>query len=194
MTIRIASLLVLATIFCRPCATEARHHAAPSTGLPAIRFAQPPPDFAFGTTTSAQRLRQLVGRPVVLNFWASWCEPCRAETGAFAELQKTYGDGVALVTISEDRQPGAAEAYLQAHDLGQAVAVDDPDRKIFDLYSIVPIPTTLVLAPDGAVTHVSIGALDWDELRAAVAAVVPGGLTPPGAFGTVGDNASTRKP
>ncbi len=166
----------------------------PSTGLPAIRFSQSPPDFAFDQTASAPHLRQLVGRPVVLNFWASWCEPCRAETGAFAELQRTYGDGVALVTISEDRQPGAAEAYLKAHDLGHAVAVDDPDRKIFALYSIVPIPTTLVLAPDGSVTHVSIGALDWDELHAAVAGVLTGGLTPPGAFGTVGDNASTPKP
>ncbi|MBD5635112.1 MAG: TlpA family protein disulfide reductase, partial [Candidatus Eremiobacteraeota bacterium] len=140
-----------------------------------------------------RRLETLFGRPVVLNFWASWCEPCRAELAAFATLRKTYGNSVHLVTISEDATPGAAAAFLRASGI-DAIAIDDPDRKIFDLYSVVPIPVTLVLAPAGAVTHVSVGQIDWPELEAAVDAVRPGDLTLPHAFATVSPDAGTPQP
>jgi cytochrome c biogenesis protein CcmG/thiol:disulfide interchange protein DsbE len=174
-----------------PLPADARRHAQPpGTGLPAIRFAQPPPDFTFDAGAGPRTLDSLFGGPVVINFWASWCEPCQAEAGAFATLRRTYGDGVPLVTVSEDTTPGAAEDFLRAHGV-DAISVDDPERKIFALYTVVPIPVTLVLAPGGGVSHVSVGEIDWDELHAAVDAVRPGGLTLPAAFGTVSSNVGT---
>ena len=167
---------------------------APSTGLATVAYAKPPPDFTFDAGAGPRRLDTLFGRPVVVNFWASWCEPCRAEVGAFAELRRTYGDAVPLVEISEDATPGAAEAFLLAHGVAGAIAVDDPDRRIFSLYSVTPIPVTLVLAPTGVVSHVSVGALDWPELRAAVEAVRPSDLTLPPGFATLGTNVGTPEP
>ena len=193
MSLRFAVFTTIALLCLPSLAAARRHDATPSTGLAAIRFAQPPPDFTFAGDAGPERLASLVGKPVVINFWASWCEPCQAEVGAFAELGRTYGDAVSLVTISEDEVPGAAQAFLRSHDV-RAIAVDDPERAIFARYTVVPIPTTLVLAPDGSVSHVSVGALDWDELHAAVERVRPGRLTLPDGFGTVSGNAGTPQP
>jgi peroxiredoxin len=168
----------------------ARHRdRTPGTGLPAIRLAKPAPDFSFDTAAGPRKLDSFYGRPVVLNFWASFCEPCQAETDTFVTLLRTYGDAVTLVTISEDQTPGAAAAFLHAHAV-DGIAIDDPDRHIFDLYTVVPIPVTLVLAPDGTVTHVSVGQIDWQELQAAVQA----DLTLPDAFATLRPNAGTPEP
>jgi thiol-disulfide isomerase/thioredoxin len=195
MSLRLAAALVsLFALELAPGSVAARRHVDPdATGIPAIRLAKAPPDFTFATDRGPRRLDALFGRPVVLNFWASWCEPCQAEMGAFSTLRKTYGDAVPLVTISEDELPGAADAFLRAHDV-DAIAIQDPERKIFDLYTVTPIPVTLVLAPDGTVRHVSIGEIDWPELQAAVDAVRPIDLTLPRAFATVPGNAGTPQP
>jgi thiol-disulfide isomerase/thioredoxin len=194
MRLGFAAVAVAALAFIPGAVSARRHHDSPSTGLPAVPYAKPPPDFSFATDAGPRRLASLLGRPVVLNFWATWCEPCRDEIGAFAELGKTYGDAVGLIAVSEDETPGTADAFLRAHDV-RAISVEDPDRRIFSLYTVVPIPTTLVLAADGTVRYVSIGALDWDELRAAVTrAGVASDLTLPGGFGTVGNDVGTPKP
>jgi thiol-disulfide isomerase/thioredoxin len=194
--IRMARILIVVAVLVAAIRADtafARRDRGAQTGLAAIKYAQPAPDFAFDAGAGPRRLASLFGRPVVLNFWASWCEPCQAEVAAFAALRRAYGDAVPLVTVSEDSTPGAAAAYLRAHDV-DAISVDDPGRKIFGLYSVVPIPVTLVLAPDGSVRHVSVGELDWPELQAAVDAVRPSDLTLPPPFDTVRSDAGTPEP
>jgi peroxiredoxin len=160
-----------------PTSAGARRHAAPETGLRTVAFAKAPPDFTFDTGAGPERLDALVGRPVVINFWATWCKPCTDELGAFADLRRTYGDAVTLVSISAE-DPGVARGFLAAHDFGWPV-VEDPARKIFDAYSVGPIPVTIVLDRAGLVGHVSIGELDWAELQGAVAAAAGAGAPEP---------------
>ncbi len=150
----------------------ARHARAPATGLRTVAYAKAAPDFAFDAGHGPQRLAALLGKPVVLNFWDSWCEPCRAELPAFARLRATYGDAVRLLTIS-DEPPGLARAFLAGRGLDFPVA-EDPERKIFSAYSVTPIPVTLVLRADGTVTYVSVGETSWDELQDAVATALLG--------------------
>jgi len=163
-----AAVLLIALTAAWPSSAGARRHREPSTGLATVAFAKAPPDFSFDGGAGPTRLDALVGRPVVINFWATWCKPCTDELGAFADLQRTYGDAVELVSLSAE-EPGVARDFLRAHDLSWPV-VEDPARKIFDAYSIGPIPVTIVLDRAGRVGHVSIGELDWNELQAAVAA------------------------
>jgi len=162
----VAAVLLIALTAAWPSSAGARRHREPSTGLATVAFAQAPPDFSFDGVAGPTRLDALVGRPVVINFWATWCKPCTDELGAFADLQRTYGDAVELVSLSAE-EPGVARDFLRAHDLSWPV-VEDPARKIFDAYSIGPIPVTIVLDRAGRVGHVSIGELDWNELQAAV--------------------------
>ncbi len=145
---------------------QARRHE-PSTGLVAIRFNQPPPDFTFSDASGEpQRLSSLRGKPVVINFWTSWCHACIDEMPAFQQLQKTYGERVAFITLSNE-PAGTASTYLAKHNL-RLPLLEDPARSIFSAYSITVYPVTIVLDALGRVSYVSVGELDWAELRAAV--------------------------
>ncbi|MBC5809625.1 MAG: TlpA family protein disulfide reductase [Candidatus Eremiobacteraeota bacterium] len=144
---------------------------APATGLKTVAYAKAPPDFAFDVGSGPQRLSAFRGKPTVINFWATWCAPCRAELGAFEKLAETFGDRVALLTVSPET-PGLARTYLASHDLGKIPVIEDPLRKIHAAYSVEPIPVTLILDKNGAVGVVIIGEITWEELSAAVGAAL----------------------
>ena len=168
-------------------APAASARRAPQTGLRAVAYAKVPPDFTFDDGTGPEALTALAGKPVVLNFWATWCEPCRDELDAFEKLRANYGDAVRVLTISGEA-PGVARAFLRERNIDLPV-VEDATQKIFAAYSVSPIPVTLVLRPDLTVSYVSIGQITWAELRGAVDAASD--LTPPVSRATVKPNAST---
>jgi peroxiredoxin len=148
-------------------AARPRHDAAPATGLKTISYGKAAPDFTFDSATGPEKLSALRGRPVVLNFWATWCPPCTEELPTFAKLHETYGDSVALVTLSAQAK-GVARTYLSENGPGDLILLEDPARKVHDAYSIERIPVTVVLKPDGTVSWVWIGEVNWPELSAAV--------------------------
>ncbi|MBV8364567.1 MAG: TlpA family protein disulfide reductase [Candidatus Eremiobacteraeota bacterium] len=146
---------------------QARRSAEPSTGLSAIHFNQPPPDFTFvAENGEPQRLSALLGKPVVINFWTTWCHACIDEMPAFEQLQRRYGDRVAFITLSNEPS-GTARSYLAHHNL-RLPLLEDPNHAIFSAYSIAIYPVTIVVNARGRVSYVSVGGLDWSELRAAV--------------------------
>ncbi len=168
--VAVLALAVVGSIFVPTPTSAGRHARTPSTGLRNIAFAKPAPDFEFDSGDGPMHLAALAGRPVVLSFWATWCEPCRAELPALGRLRSTYGDAVSLLTIS-DEPAGRARAFLAQQHLVLPV-VEDPERKIFQAYSITPIPVTLVLLADGTVSYVSVGETSWDELASAISAAL----------------------
>jgi thiol-disulfide isomerase/thioredoxin len=141
-----------------------------STGLKNLAYAKLPPDFAFDLGAGPERLRDLVGRPVVLNFWATWCEPCRDELGALEKLRELYGSSVALLTVAAQPR-GVARSYLDQHNLGAVPLLEDDERKVTDAYSVGPLPATVILRRDGTVARVMIGEIPMDDLKAAIDAV-----------------------
>ncbi|MDQ2907728.1 MAG: TlpA family protein disulfide reductase [Candidatus Eremiobacteraeota bacterium] len=165
-----------------PSAAQARRNEPPSTGLRTVSLAKPPPDFTFNAGRGPQSLGALKGKPVVINFWATYCPPCRDELDMFEKLHASYGSAIDLLTIN-DEPPGTARMFLQQRGLDIPV-VDDPDGKIFAAYSLTngggPIPVTIVVRPDGTVSYVSIGEMTYGELNAAVAAAlsIPASASP----------------
>ena len=176
----LAVAVCAATLAEGPRPADARR--GPSTGLAPIALNRPAPDFIFGTSVGPTRLAALLDKPVVVNFWATWCEPCIDELAAFAALNTRYGETVNLVTIS-DQSVDVARAFLKAHGVTSTV-ITDPSRRIFDLYGVNPIPVTLVLRPGGAVSYVSVGEVGAEELDGAVSTALqrlpkpPLGLAP----------------
>ena len=140
---------------------------ATGTGLSAVHYGAPPPDFNVPTNSGIEPLSQLRGKPVVINFWASWCPPCTDEMPYFQRLKDLYGDRVRVITVDWNEDPATAAAYLRAQHLDLPV-VSDRQSKIYAAYSLSEVPDTVVLDPQGNVTYVSVGGLSWQELQSAV--------------------------
>jgi peroxiredoxin len=152
--------------------------ASAAAGLATVRLGAPPPDFTLRTKQGAVPLSQLRGKPVVINFWATWCPPCTGELPYFTRLAHDYGDRVVVVTVSNEA-PGVARDYLRQHRLNLPL-VEDPAGAVFSAYALPPIPGTVVVDPEGRVEYVSAGGLSWDELQSAVDKALgsPGASTP----------------
>lgn len=119
------------------------------------------------------RLRQLHGYPVVINAWASWCPPCRAEFPLLASASAAYGRRVAFLGADTEDSPGNAEAFLAKHP----VSYPSYQTSLADLQGIAPVrvtPTTIYIDPAGHVVHIqpsqyeSQAALDNDIARYAL--------------------------
>ena len=140
---------------------------ATGTGLATVHYGAPPPDFAVPTQNGTETLSQLKGKPVVINFWASWCPPCTNELPLFERLQGEYGDRIRIITVNWAEDPQTALTYLRAKHFDLPM-VSDRQSKIYSAYSLSEVPDTLVLDADGNVRYVSVGGLSWEELSSAV--------------------------
>lgn len=141
--------------------------AATGTGLATVHYGAPPPDFQIPTRQGSELLSQLRGKPVIINFWASWCPPCTDELPFFERLRQQYGDRVRVVTVDWNEDPSVAVDYLHTQHLDLPL-VADRQSKIYSAYSLTEVPDTLVLDADGNVRYVSVGGLSWEELETAV--------------------------
>ena len=136
---------------------------------------EPAPDF---TATTAEgepiTLSDLRGRPVVLNFWATWCAPCRVEMPALQGASERYADsGLIILAVNAMEPADRVSAYMQ--ELGLTFpAVLDPDGAVLDLYGIRVFPTTVVIDAGGRVQAQHYGPLT-DDLIDEYMALVAGG-------------------
>ena len=152
--------------------------ASAAGGLATVRVGAPPPDFTVQTKAGAVALSRLRGKPVVINFWASWCPPCTDELPYFQRLARDYGNRVVIVTVSNEAA-GVAREYLREHNLDLPL-LEDSGGAVFSAYALPPIPGTVVVDPEGRVQYISAGGLSWEELEGAVDKALgsPGASTP----------------
>ena len=109
-------------------------------------------------------LADLRGKPVVVNFFASWCVPCVEEMPAFESVHQELGDDVAFVGIALQESPDASRDIVEETGVSYTIG-RDPSGAIFEAFDGVNMPSTFVLDADGVVVGVSAGALDADGLR-----------------------------
>ena len=108
-----------------------------------------------GTTIDLAKYR---GKPLVLNFWASWCVPCREEFPLFKDRLATLGerDGLQVVGVLYKDQPELAQAFLS--DFGASwPSLTDPDGSIAAAYRVVAPPQTYFIDKDGVLRGIQIG-------------------------------------
>ncbi|HEX4834877.1 MAG TPA: TlpA disulfide reductase family protein [bacterium] len=128
-------------------------HPAPDFTLPSLS-----PSAATGAaSTGALALRSLRGKPVLLNFWASWCAPCRAEMPLLVRLYKVYGPrGVVFVGVNVEDEAADARRFMAQYHMDFPV-VRAPDHKIMTAYGLVGLPTTVFIGPDGVIRGSEVG-------------------------------------
>ena len=122
-------------------------------GRPAPRVELP------GLRGGRVRLADLRGRPVVLNFWASWCPPCLAEMPEFERVHRRLGDRVAFLGVNQRDQAQAAERLARASGVTYPLATD-PAGRVFDTFGGLGMPTTVFIRADGTVAEIFAGQLD----------------------------------
>ncbi len=107
------------------------------------------------------RLADLRGRGVWLNFWASWCPPCQAETPVLRDVAAAYADrGLTLVGISvQETTADDVRAYAERYQLGYVVAAD-LSGDVFRRYRIFALPTQVFIDPTGRVRRIVNGPVD----------------------------------
>ncbi len=120
------------------------------------------------------RLADLRGRGVWVNFWASWCPPCQAETPVLRDVYDAYRDrGLVLVGISVQESSAAdVRAYAEKYGLGYTVAAD-LSGDIFRRYRVYALPTQFFIDPDGVIRSIVQGPLDEAGARTHVEAILP---------------------
>ena len=129
---------------------------------PMLVFGQPAPDFtAPGMQGDSIRLQDHRDYYVLLDFWGSWCGPCRAENPILSMLHQRYENqvfqsakGIRFISVALDRDPEAARAAIEKDQLRwpmQILQQEMMDGPVAKLYGIKSIPTKYLIGPDGRI-------------------------------------------
>lgn len=127
--------------------------------LPSPLVGAPAPDFRLADLEGGPdvALEEFRGRPVVVNFWASWCLGCIEEHPDLVRAWRRYGDGdLEMIGIVYQDTPSNARRYLERHGGGWTQLLDPGSRTAID-YGVYGIPETFFIGRDGIVSHKHIG-------------------------------------
>ena len=138
--------------------------AAPRFALPLIWPPTPPPLFA--SRSGVVNLGRLRGHPVVLNFWASWCQACKQEAPLLALAARTNPRVIFLGVDVQDFTANA-RAFLRAYNVPYP-AVHDPDGSTYTAYGLTGIPETYYLDAQGQIVAHTPGQVSPDLLQAGI--------------------------
>jgi thiol-disulfide isomerase/thioredoxin len=114
---------------------------------------------------------QLVGVPVVINIWSSWCGPCRGEAPAFAAAARTYGQRVQFLGVDVRDERDAAVDFIRTYGLPYP-SLFDPSGDIRARLGFVGQPETLFYDDSGNVSSVYAGPIPADELHSRILAIL----------------------
>jgi thiol-disulfide isomerase/thioredoxin len=132
---------------------------------PAGPVAFPAPDFSLPTLSGETiRLADLRGKAVLLNFWATWCVPCRTEMPTIEQVYRIYRDrGLEVVAINLDKLSTAGvEAFLKEVPVTFRIALD-PSWSSAQAYRVLGLPATYLVDRRGYVVVREVGARDWSD-------------------------------
>ncbi len=134
----------------------------------AARRGQVAPNFSLETLTGETlRLSDFRGRPVLLNFWTSWCPPCRTEMPELQKVQEALGDQVVILAVNllyqEDRLEDV-HAFVRELGLTFPILLDRDGRVATD-YRVVSLPASFFVDPEGKIYLVQVGPMTQPFIR-----------------------------
>jgi cytochrome c biogenesis protein CcmG, thiol:disulfide interchange protein DsbE len=133
---------------------------------PAPIVGHPAPDFELTTTggdsyslATYVNLAGGAGTPVILNFWATWCGPCRIEMPHLERASQKYAGQVMLLAINQMETPAQIDIFAEEMGLTFPLLVDQ-DRVVNNRYGVINLPTTIFIDANGIVREVIIGTIN----------------------------------
>jgi thiol-disulfide isomerase/thioredoxin len=109
-------------------------------------------------------LKDFRGKPVILNFWATWCAPCVKELPSLAKLKELRPD-IHVLAVSQDLQKDAAglDAFLKRHQAGSLEIYQDQEKGLKKAFPVNGLPSTYILSPEGKIIYKIEGDTDWSS-------------------------------
>lgn len=108
-------------------------------------------------------LRDLRGKIVLVNFWATWCPSCKLEMPSMEALHKRLGnDGLVMLAVNVRENAEEVKAFFQEHQLSFS-AILDPEGHAFERFKVWSLPTTFIIDRKGELLGKVIGYRDWDS-------------------------------
>lgn len=141
-----------------------------------LRVGDLAPDFEF-TDIEGRRLRlsDFRGRVVFLNFWATWCGPCRFEMPDMMTLLERYEErGLAVIAMNNGEAYAPAVRFLDSLDLSFTAVGLDPTQDVVRRYQIIGMPTSYFIDAEGIITRVHAGQLNLRIMETAVLEALEG--------------------
>ena len=141
-----------------------------NAGLRLLRGTVSPRDFTLSTTEGESfTLSTLQGKVVFLNFWATWCSPCREEMPSMEALYQRFKDqGLEILAVNVMENPDEVLDFMQLFGLSFPAPLD-ADGSVASAYGVQGIPTSFLINRDGRIVLRLIGTIDWytPEIHAA---------------------------
>jgi peroxiredoxin len=110
--------------------------------------------------------KEFAGKIMILNFWATWCGPCKDEMPAFERLRKSLDqDKAAVLTVTTDLQRDGIRHFLRNLDVHLPVLFDE-DQEVSRAYMVRALPTTVIIGRTGTVLGRAVGPRNWDSPEA----------------------------
>lgn len=147
--------------------TESNANFFQALGVEAFYQAPPAPDFSLETLEGKRlRLLNLSGKIVLLNFWATWCPPCKLEMSSMEALHRRLGDeGLVILAINLREEANEVKAFFREHRFS-FTALLDQDGDTFARYEAWSLPTTFLVDKNGRLLGKAVGYRDWESDQA----------------------------
>jgi cytochrome c biogenesis protein CcmG, thiol:disulfide interchange protein DsbE len=117
-----------------------------------------------GLDGKPHRLKDYRGKQVILNFWASWCAPCRVETPLLqAAYQRLANRGVVVIGVNMREDPTTARRFVDEYGVTYPILLDR-DADVAIAYEAFGLPTTFFIDPDGVIQAKEIGVVTQESL------------------------------
>ena len=138
--------------------------AAPTQSLTELTAKPQAPNFAMKDMDDVvHKLADYKGKPVIINFWATWCPPCREELPSMNRAWgKIKNDGIEMLAINVGEDEDTIFAFSGEYPIDFTILLDESGEEI-KKWPIKGLPTTFVLNPEGQIVYQAIGGREWDN-------------------------------
>jgi len=139
------------------------------------KVGSPAPDFTLPTLGGGQvKLSDLKGRPVLINFWATWCPPCRYEMPAIEAMYQKYKEqGLVVIGVDVQEPENLVAAFVQQYGLTFTIALDS-NGEVSSVYRVRAFPTTYFVNPEGVIQDMHRGAMNAGMIEGYLRRIVTG--------------------
>jgi peroxiredoxin len=161
----LVTLLTVAIVQAMEKTTETPETTSQTTaGKEGLAIGAKAPDFELKTLTGETvKLSNLKGKKVMLNFWATWCPPCKAEMPAMEQFSKQMDKDVVILAVNIDPQLDV-KGFVEENKITFPIPLD-VDDKVNGIYQVLSIPTTYFIDSKGLIQNKFIGEMKLEDMK-----------------------------